>query len=392
MAITLQLATALQKTTPPSTAAAAPVTAATGTAANTAGDDAPPVVPFATLIDDLLKPLDAAQTAVVADTAPAVDLPSDAAPAGNAAADAATQALLASLLVPAPPLNPSATAATAVDTTEAEEGVAALPLALSQMADGDELASGDALLLAQGRGAAPQSNVLDQASAPTMTPAPGDRSLPEVAANLAAPGFESRLRALMPERALREDVHLDSLPLTDGSHARTAAPATALAASGPSAGAAPLAQYSIPEPVAGSRWADALGQRAMFMVDQQIKSAELHLNPPNLGPLEVKLALDGDKATLSFSTNQAAVREAVQQSLPRLHQVFADNGMAELNVQVHLGQQQQPQQQERQAGQSGQGAAPSGSMPVSDIQIQAQASRWHSQSYAAARGGVDIFA
>lgn len=387
MAITLQLATALQKTTPPSTVAAV---SAAGAAANTASDDAPAAVPFATLIDDLLRPLDAAQAAIVADAAPAGDLPADAAAASNAAADAATQALLASLLLPAPPLTPTAIAAG--DTPEAAGASVALPPTTGQMTADDPLAS-DVALLTQGKNTAAAQDLQKQASAPTLTPAPTDQSLPQVAANLAAPGVDPRLRSLMPERAVREDVQPDAVPLTELGQTRAATPAAPLAASAPSSAAASVVQYSIPEPVAGSRWADALGQRAMFLVDQQIKSAELHLNPPNLGPLEVKLALDGDKATLSFTTNQAAVREAVQQSLPRLQQVFADNGMAELNVQVHLGQQQQPQQQERQAGESAQGGNSSGSsMPLSDIQMQVQASRWHSQSHAAARGGVDIFA
>lgn len=391
MAITLQLATALQKTNSAS-AAATPVSAA---AAASASDDAPAAVPFATLIDDLLKPLDAAQTAIVADNASVADLPAEVVADTNAAADAATQALLASLLLPAPASPP--TAAVVNEPVDADGAAAAVPAALPQTGVVDEWAALDVSPAAQGKAAAPQVGAEIQAtsiSAQTLpVPSAGDQSLPEVAANLAAPDVDPRLRALLSERAPREEVRLDSIPAAEGALARPASSAAPLSATGATAVTAPLAQYSIPEPVAGSRWADALGQRAMFMVDQQIKSAELHLNPPNLGPLEVKLALDGDKATLSFSTNQAAVREAVQQSLPRLHQVFADNGMAELNVQVHLGQQQQPQQQERQGAQSWQGSmSGAGSTAVSEAQMQVQASRWHSQSYAAARGGVDIFA
>lgn len=151
-------------------------------------------------------------------------------------------------------------------------------------------------------------------------------------------------------------------------------------------------QFAIAEPVGGTRWADALGQKALFMVGQKIQSAEMHLNPPNLGPLEVKMVLDGDKSSINFVTSQAAVRDALQQSLPRLQQVMADNGMASINVHVQLGQsQQQASNTQQQSGrQNGNKETQEGI--VKEVSVASASPRWRShQTYGSVRG-VDVFA
>lgn len=385
MAITLQFVAALQNP--------APAAAAASTALTAAGEGAAAVLPFAALFDDLLKPQDlsAQMTAtLMAAGADESELGTEAPLA--AAPDAATQALLASLnLLPA-----AAPIVDAAGQTDIAEGVTAeLPVSSGTAAT----AQADLLALTQqagetpmtASGATPQLNAAQaQADAPVEIAA-GEIKLPEAPANLAAAVLGSKVRADMSEPDLQ--LAEPTMPNTLTSEAAATRPAGQPAQ--PSAVAAPVrAEYHIPEPVAGSRWADALGQRALFMVEQQVKTAELHLNPPHLGPLEVKLALDGDKASLSFSSNQAAVREAVQQSLPRLQQVFADNGLAELNVQIHLGQQNQPQQQERQLAQEG-GRDESNDSSARSLVVDmsaVQRSRWQVQSYASARGGVDTFA
>ncbi|GAB1232546.1 flagellar hook-length control protein FliK [Ferrigenium sp. UT4] len=86
----------------------------------------------------------------------------------------------------------------------------------------------------------------------------------------------------------------------------------------PSAIAAPLGQ---------AQWADDFSQKITWLATQNRQQAELHLNPPHLGPLEVTLKLNGDQATALFSSPHAAVREAIEQSLPKLREMFADNGI-----------------------------------------------------------------
>ncbi|GAB4115109.1 MAG: flagellar hook-length control protein FliK [Sideroxydans sp.] len=89
----------------------------------------------------------------------------------------------------------------------------------------------------------------------------------------------------------------------------------------------PALPAAIATPVGQAQWADDFSQKITWLATQNRQQAELHLNPPHLGPLEVTLKLNGDQATALFSSPHAAVREAIEQSLPKLREMFADNGI-----------------------------------------------------------------
>jgi flagellar hook-length control protein FliK len=55
--------------------------------------------------------------------------------------------------------------------------------------------------------------------------------------------------------------------------------------------------------------------------------AELRLDPPQLGPVEVRLSIANDQASLSFASPHAAVRDAIQASLPRLQDMLQGLGI-----------------------------------------------------------------
>lgn len=218
-------------------------------------------------------------------------------------------------------------------------------------------------------------------------------SLPDMAANLAVAADEKSLAAISvnSKQEAAADFSSNMLNAVASSTRQLGQVQTPQTVA-----ATPLtpSQFAIAEPVGGSRWADALGQKALFMVEQQVKSAEMHLNPPNLGPMEVKLVMDGDKASLSFVTSQAAVRDALQQSLPRLQQVMADNGMASLSVNVQLGQSQQFSQQAAQqnAGRQTSEARTDSVGIVQEVSLVNTSTRWRNhQTYGSVRG-VDVFA
>jgi flagellar hook-length control protein FliK len=120
--------------------------------------------------------------------------------------------------------------------------------------------------------------------------------------------------------------------------------------------AAPPVSGAISQPVASPSWGDVLGDRVMWMVGQQQQGAELRLNPPSLGPLEIKLSMSDGQATLTFNTQHLPVKEALEAATPRLREMFGESGINLGNVSVNVGlasQQQQGEQQ--QAGHSSQG-------------------------------------
>ena len=111
--------------------------------------------------------------------------------------------------------------------------------------------------------------------------------------------------------------------------------------------------YSAPglEPRIGAPgWDNALGQKVLWMVSQQQQVAELSLNPPDLGPLQVVLSINGDQASAVFVSQQADVRQALEAALPRLKEMMADSGINLSNTTVSSDSPQQQREFERQAG------------------------------------------
>jgi len=81
-------------------------------------------------------------------------------------------------------------------------------------------------------------------------------------------------------------------------------------------------------------WDAQVGQRLIFMVSNEMKSAEIRLNPAELGPMEVKVKTEGEKVSVVINVQNPQVREAIEQSLPRLREIFAGQGMDLGNVDV----------------------------------------------------------
>jgi flagellar hook-length control protein FliK len=64
------------------------------------------------------------------------------------------------------------------------------------------------------------------------------------------------------------------------------------------------------------------------MANTRTANAEIRLTPAELGPLRVQLSVDDGVATVTFHSSQAATREAIEQALPRLRDLLADNGLS----------------------------------------------------------------
>jgi flagellar hook-length control protein FliK len=84
-------------------------------------------------------------------------------------------------------------------------------------------------------------------------------------------------------------------------------------------------------------WDRAVGDRVVWMVNQRLQGAEIRLNPPELGPIEVRINMQGDQAQISFSAQHASVREALEAAIPRLRDMFGHAGLdlGDVNVSRH---------------------------------------------------------
>jgi len=114
------------------------------------------------------------------------------------------------------------------------------------------------------------------------------------------------------------------------------------------------AEAFVPAPVASPAWGEALGERVVLMVGQQNQSAALQLNPPALGPLEIKLSMQDGQASLVFSTQHAVVKDAIEAASMRLREMLGESGISLGSVSVNVGSFSQPQAEgQHQAQQSG---------------------------------------
>ena len=102
-----------------------------------------------------------------------------------------------------------------------------------------------------------------------------------------------------------------------------------------------------------SRWASEMGDRLAWVARNGMSSATLQVNPPQLGPIEVRIQMSGDQAAVSFAAVQPQTREAIQQALPTLASSFAAQGLS--LGQTSVGRDNQPQQS-RGDGSSGNNA------------------------------------
>ena len=100
------------------------------------------------------------------------------------------------------------------------------------------------------------------------------------------------------------------------------------------ASAEALLQTSVPIEVGKQGWNDAVLQKVMWMSSQQINRAEITLDPPELGSLHVRISTQGDQTSVAFTSHHATVREALDQSLPKLREMLENQGLDLTDVNV----------------------------------------------------------
>lgn len=180
-------------------------------------------------------------------------------------------------------------------------------------------------------------NALTDAGAPPASP-PSPDSGPQDPAPVTteprpgAEAFHARLQALFAP-AERGAVMAEA---PSGAILLPGAAAAPAGAAGPGAAASPIPTpgstdaWPTLEPLAHrDTWAQGLGERLLFMADKGLQSATVRLQPEHLGPMEIRIHVDDEGAAqVFFSAQHAQTREALEQALPRLRDMFAEQGLS----------------------------------------------------------------
>lgn len=123
----------------------------------------------------------------------------------------------------------------------------------------------------------------------------------------------------------------------------------------------------IATPVGGTHWGTELGQQVVMMstnARQGMQTAELRLDPPDLGPLRVSLNLADGVASASFVSAHASVRQAIETAIPQLQQALAQAGIS--LGQTSVGEQAAQQEFAQQQGGNGSQRQNGGGSVVAD--------------------------
>lgn len=79
---------------------------------------------------------------------------------------------------------------------------------------------------------------------------------------------------------------------------------------------------------------EAVVERVMWLSSQNLKSAEIQLDPAELGRLEIRISLNQEQTQISFASPHASVREALEGQMHRLRDMFAQQGLDQFDVNV----------------------------------------------------------
>ncbi len=81
-------------------------------------------------------------------------------------------------------------------------------------------------------------------------------------------------------------------------------------------------------------WGRTLGHQLNWMVNHQLEQAAIRVNPPDLGPIELRVSLQHNQTSVTFFCHEAAVREALETALPRLREMLDGQGITLNQAQV----------------------------------------------------------
>ena len=197
-----------------------------------------------------------------------------------------------------------------------------------------------------------------QAVAATHAASSQARFADEAAASLAAFGRQ------MAENA-RAGTDLNLPALDAGLLAQlSATPGVSAQAPSPAILPGPMS-LTLATPVQSPEWGAALGRQLITLAQQAqggIQSADIRLDPPELGPLRITLQMQDGITHAMITSPHAQVRQALEQSLQQLQQQLADNGLT--LGQADVGDQHASHQafQEQLAARSNKGDQPAFSL------------------------------
>ncbi|WP_085648522.1 MULTISPECIES: flagellar hook-length control protein FliK [unclassified Pseudomonas] len=119
-------------------------------------------------------------------------------------------------------------------------------------------------------------------------------------------------------------------------------------------------------------WTEEVVNRVMYLSSNNLKAADIQLQPAELGRLDIRVNMVPDQQTqVTFMSAHPSVREALDGQMHRLRDMFNQQGMGQVDVNVsdqNRGWQGQGQEQAQQ-GQSGRTSAAGGRLDSAEEEL-----------------------
>lgn len=101
----------------------------------------------------------------------------------------------------------------------------------------------------------------------------------------------------------------------------------------------PLLATPLPTPQVGAEDFEAqFGAQLEWMADRKISEARIRVTPNDLGPVEVRLHMDGDRIRADFVSANSETRQALEHGMPRLRDLLGEHGFQLAHANVGSGQ------------------------------------------------------
>lgn len=193
-----------------------------------------------------------------------------------------------------------------------------------------------------------QGDVLKKSSGNSLLGMLNEASLPErtvaTQPQNIAQQLENAISALKGERSQDNAAIIAAeAPATVASQQQTLQLAGHAGQSSASAQAQATAQNTaeLRTPLGSTGWTQDFGEKIVWLAKNDQQSAQLNINPPQLGPVQITLQLNGDQASVTFGSPHAEVRQAIESSLSQLKEMFATAGinLGQTDIGANLAQQ-----------------------------------------------------
>ncbi len=92
-----------------------------------------------------------------------------------------------------------------------------------------------------------------------------------------------------------------------------------------------------------------LQERINIMMSRNIQRADIRLDPPELGSVQIRVNMSGEQASVQFQVQSAQAKDAIETAMPRLREMLEQQGIDLADTQVG----EQSKEGERTAGGQG---------------------------------------